>query len=549
MASKKSIFHTQFPIRVKGDTKCNNHKDNDVFFLCQNCQTLICPICSITEHKLHIDSFVELSKFKIENGNLIQNFVDETDNVSIPKLKQEIISSRTKQSSCKPLYDKLRTKITDNNNKCKIQLDEMTADYISICDRMEVADTELIQTHITDLERRLETFRELSSEYKQTLKTGTAVLMYDSVSEIREMDTDIPPTPDKQTYFTPGMDRQSHLKQALGNMNLPTDYLQAGSASGIHSDQRPVVRPKQSTEAGQASTGEVRYKLRDSPAVMSQFLYPDHIKSICPTSDGRAWLCDHNTDTVKLINKEGQVKQTITHNSNIQDISLDPTTGRLWFCCMDKRIIFEVSTSCTPVPRFTTEDFPYSLCVTREGRVAVGTVLSQGYTVVMYTVTGKVLHTQIVEESRKGYVLSISQCCVTGNIAMVSSKHISGVVSDTNNYRIHIIVYNPTLQPLFHYRGEGIPAQGEGIQSQEPVTLDKFDPITVVYDSKGNIVIADETRNTIELINGAGKYIKTLHTNKFHQGVVGIQKGDVLWSQLVLDTGQRGLKLLKYYSD
>ncbi|XP_033730563.1 uncharacterized protein LOC117319974 [Pecten maximus] len=524
MASKsgQSIIKAQYHFRPKGQLKCEVHKQNDIIFLCQDCKMLICSKCSITLHKHHIDSFLEISDIKTRHNQILQDFVNETENVNIPKLNQEIISSRTKLTSCKPMYDKLRKNIIDNTKKCKLELDKITEDYIALCDKMEVAAMDLIQTHITDLESRLETLRELSSEYKQTLQTGTAVLVYDSVTEIREMDPDIPPTPNiDMAEFTPGMDRLSHLKQALGNLKLPTDHLQVGSATSGHSDQRPVVRPKQSKEVDQASTGEVRYKLRDRPTVMSQFPYPDNIGSVCPTSDGRAWLCYYNT--VNLIDNQGQVIQTILHRGHISDISLDPTTGRLWFCCGVDKTIREVSTPYTTVTRFTTEDVPLSLCVTREGRVVVGTEGRQGK-VGVYTVDGQVLHTAI----EKGLVRPISQCGVTGNIAVVV------------NYK-RIIVYNSTLQPLVNYQGEGI--------KRGLFTPHRFGPLTVVYDSKGNIVIADQTRDTIELISGAGKYITTLHTNKRWQGPVGIQKGDVLWSHLVLDTGKWGLKLLKYYSD
>ncbi|XP_033726620.1 tripartite motif-containing protein 2-like [Pecten maximus] len=293
MASGNAVPRAQLHIRAKGNTKCKDHSENDVIFLCQNCKTLICPTCSISIHKSHIDSFVEISKIETENKNAIQFFLNETDNVNIPKLNQEIISSRTKMSSYKPLYNNLRKKIIYNNNQCKLELDKITDVYIKFCDKMEVAAMDLIQTHITNLEERLDTLKQLSSEYKQTLQTGNAVLVYDSVSEIREMDPDIPPTPNiDMAEFTPGMARLSHLKQAIGNLKSPTDHLQTELATGGHSDQCPVVRPKQSTETGQASTGEVQYKLRDRPTVMSQFSYPDNIRWICPTSDGRAWLCD-----------------------------------------------------------------------------------------------------------------------------------------------------------------------------------------------------------------------------------------------------------------
>ncbi|XP_033729381.1 uncharacterized protein LOC117318511 [Pecten maximus] len=436
MASRKSIARSQLPVRVKGDAKCKDHKNNDVVVLCQDCNALICVTCSITAHKSHIDSFIEMSKIKPRNQNIIRNFINETDNVKIPKLNQEIVSSRTKLSSCKPLYQTLRENIIDNNKECKLLSDKITKDYLSLCDEIEVTDTDLIQTHITNLEERLDTLRELSLEYKPTLQTGSAVLVYDSVSEIREMDSDIPPTPNIDiTAFAPGQERYSHLKQAMGNMNIPISHLQERSANIGHSDQSPaetdsdiaptsnidltaivpgkdrqsllrhavanmnippchpraesvtchsekspIIRPKQSKGNGQASTGADQYKFRDRPTVMSLFSYPDSITAMCPTYDGRAWLCDFNTNTVMLINNKGQVIQTIQHNSNIDNIGLDPTTGRLWFCCRDKRSICDVPTSSTPRHKVHYKGLPSQSVFDNGGSVYSGSGWYRGYT-------------------------------------------------------------------------------------------------------------------------------------------------------------------------
>ncbi|XP_021356995.1 uncharacterized protein LOC110452670 [Mizuhopecten yessoensis] len=552
MATKHSSPSPQIPVRIKGHTKCLYHKDNEVVLLCQDCGLLICTTCSITTHKTHIDSFQEILKNTNDKKITLLDFMNKTESIEIPKLKNEIKSARKEISTCESNYQKLSIDIKKQRDQCKLYLDKITEDYLAICNKMEKGTTDLLQIHITKLEDRLDTLVKLSSECKQTLQTGTAVHVYDSVSEIQDMDLNIPQTPNiDMAEITPCNDRQSHLERAMGKMQTATDHLQAGLARSGHSKQCPVVRPKQSksTETGQTSTGAVLYKLCDSPTVISQFQCKDEITSICPTSTGCAWLCHFKTNTVKLINNKGKffsnkpkVIQKIQHYSNIRHISLDPTTGRLWFCCRDERTICEVSTSSTPVTRFTTEGYPRSLCVTRDGLVVVGTAGTQGYKVVMYTADGQVLQTATVEGSGMGLVLSITQCGITSNIAVVSSKLISGDSSDLNNYRRHIIVYNPTLQPLVHYRGEGI-------QAREAITPEKFGPVSVVYDRKGNIVITDWTRNTIELISGAGKYIITLHTNKGTQGPVGIQKDDVLWSNLMLDTGEWELKLLKYYSD
>ncbi|XP_060074880.1 uncharacterized protein LOC132554573 [Ylistrum balloti] len=540
-ASELSSMKGQIVVRAKGHDKCPSHRDNQVVFLCQDCNILICPSCSITTHKAHFDSFIEISKTTQQNKNRIRDFINSTENLDIPKLKEEIKTAKEHHSTYKPKYKNIRDTIKEYRDIARKVIDEITENHLAFCDEMELVDTELLQTHITNLERRLDNLVTLSLECKETLQRGNGVLVYDSATEIQNTDLEIPQRPNIRTEFTPCKDRRNHLKEAMGVIQARTDH-QAASAAGGPSNQGPLVRNKQSSEMDQLSTGTVQYKLCDRPTVVSVFSYRAGNPLICPTPVGRAWLCDYNTSTLNLINNKGEVLQEIQHNNNITDISLDPITGCLWFCCFEERTVNEVSTSSTPVRRFTTQYYPHKLSVTSEGRVVVGTGGRQGYKVVIYTTGGQVLHTVIVERSELGGVLSITQCPVTGNIAIVSKKLIDGEYSDPNNFRRHVIVYNPTLQPLIHYRGEGI-------QAREAVTPDKFGPIRVVYDSKGNIVISDWKRKTIELITGDGKYIKTLHTNKGQQGEVGIQSDDVLWSHLELDTGKWGLKLLEYYSD
>ncbi|XP_060066911.1 tripartite motif-containing protein 2-like [Ylistrum balloti] len=522
----------QLHVRAKGHDKCPSHRKNQVVFLCQDCDTLICATCSITTHRNHFSSFAEISETTQQYKNRLQEFVNENEDKRIPKLNVETKSTKERLSTLKSKYKNIRDKMKLERDQCKDILDRITEDYLTLCDKMEDAETELLTSHITYLDERIDTLVKLSSECKQTLQTGTDVLVYDSATEVRDMDINIPRIPDTgMIEFTSSKDKLSHLKQAMGVMRTPTDHHRVVSATGGHYNHGTIVNQNQSTEMGQGSTAAVQcFKLCESPTTKYKFSYKDSISSICPTSDGRAWLCDWNTNTINLINNKGKVLQKIQHNSNITDISLDPNTGHMWFCCREESTIYELSTSSTPVRRFTTECDPHSLCVTMEGRVVVGTWGRQGYKVVTYETDGQVVHTVTVERSGAGVVQSITQCLVSGNIAVV------------NNYRRHVIVYNPKLQPLVHYRREGI-------QAREAVTPDKFCPITAIYDSKGNIVIPDWKRKTIDLITGEGKYIKTLHTNKGPQGVVGIQRDDVLWSHLVLDTGELGFKLLKYYSD
>lgn len=496
---------------------------------------LICTTCSITIHKSHIDTFVELSRIKVQHTAFLQDFVNETDNVNIPKLNQLIISEQNELSQCKPKYGKLREKIKEENEECKLQLDRIAEEHLALCDRMEIASTQLIQTRITDMEERMETLKKLSSESKQTLQAGSAVLVYDSVSEIQEMELDIPQARDKGiAEFTPGNDRRSLLKQATGSMTVPDELFLITTATHSISNKGFVVKTKRPTYTDQISTETVGYRLHDKPEVISKFVYPDTMTTICPTTDGCAWLCDRFNGNVVLVNNKGKVMQKIERtDKRIDDISLHPTTGRLWSCGVGSETIYEISASNNLVPMFNTSGgLPTSICLTKEGRVVVGVGCEKGYKIEMYTVDGRVLHTVLDGVSGPGLVVSIAHCPVTGNVAIVGNN-------DYKDNKLYITVHDPTLQQLFTYHGERM-------QSPDESTV-AFDPVTVVYDSKGNIVVNDRSRKTIELVSGEGKHIKTLVTNKGAVGEIGIQKDDVLWSHLKI--GKWGVKLFKYYCD
>ncbi|OWF51782.1 uncharacterized protein LOC110448629 [Mizuhopecten yessoensis] len=539
MATKdgQSILRAQYHIRNKGSSRCPDHRDNDVVLLCQTCNVLICTSCSITSHKSHIDSFLEISKIRNQHQNSLQDFVNEAEKIKIPKLNDQIISAREELSACQPKYKNISDNIKKQRDECRLELDKIMEDNLAICDKMERAETHLLHGHIVNLEVRLDTLVKLSSDCKQTLQTGNAVLVYDTVVDIKDRDFDIPQTTNTDmTEFTPGKDRQSHLEQAMGKWKTP-EHLKTELATSGCSNQGPVVIPKLFESKGMQR--EILFKLCDSLTVISKFLYPFSITSICPTNEGRAWLSDWATNTVKLINNKGQLVQKIQHNSDIQQISLDPATGRMWFCCTEEKTIHELSTSSTPVTRFTTKGLPFSLCVINDGQIVVGESGVKVCKLVMYTADGRVLHTATVEASGFGPVWSITQCAVTGNIAVASTTQISG--DSSNPERSQLVVYNPTLQHLFQYRGEGIKEQ------EEAISPERFDPGIVVYDSKGNIVVTDRTRHTIELISGTGTYIKTLHVNKEQLGVIGIQRGNVLWTNLKIR--KRGVKLFKYYCD
>ncbi|XP_069112243.1 uncharacterized protein [Argopecten irradians] len=280
------------------------------------------------------------------------------------------------------------------------------------------------------------------------------------------------------------------------------------------------------------------FEFLDEPAVISQFNYPNNITSIHPTGDGHAWISDSQSKTIVLVDDKGTVERKVTHHDgSIADISIASNTKHIWFCCLNEKTIYEVpTTSDQPTKRFKTADEPFYLCVTKDGNVVVGSECK----VTVYDGNGTVLHQTTRDVSGVVSPASIAQCPVTGNVAIVNGEPTGSDTDNIKSWRSHVIVFDKTLDVKFRYKGEGI-------QNHEAAPTHLFGPNSISYDSFGNLAIADYKTYTVELINGSGQFIKTLHRNSREQGAIGIDTGNVLWTELELDSGEWIIQLMKYY--
>ncbi|XP_033755046.1 uncharacterized protein LOC117337994 [Pecten maximus] len=205
---------------------------------------------------------------------------------------------------------------------------------------------------------------------------------------------------------------------------------------------------------------------------------------------------------------------------------------------MRKRCTKCLQLQISPYKRFKTDDEPFYLCVSKEGNVVVGSECK----VTVYDGEGLVLHQTTRDVSGVVSPASIAQCPVTGNIAIVNGEPTGSDTENISSWRSHVVVFDKTLGVKFQYRGEGI-------QNQEAAPTDSFGPNSISYDSFGNLVIADYKTYTVELINGSGQFLKTLHRNSLEQGSIGIGIGNVLWTELELDSGNWMIQLMKYYKE
>ncbi|XP_033754069.1 uncharacterized protein LOC117337280 [Pecten maximus] len=508
MATGRPSAHKgeQLPIRVKGSSNCPNHRQKEIIFICIDCdEELICATCSVTTHKSH--ELVELSSVKTQQNSKLEVFINNTEKHALPQLKMEIQLTHKELTKNSLYFSGIREKVTDQGLKCKKEIDNLISENKKICDKMEVLNQNLLKTHITELQRRITSLESLLNECKQTIQTGSTILTHDVVSDIQKFDSKIPNLPKQQwPQFHPCQDMLDQLKKAVGTVS--TDQAQKEKV--------------------------VKIKLLREPVVQSKFKFRHHITTIYPTQDSLAWVCDFESNILELIDFKGQTRKEIKYQDKIRDISRSAKTGNLWFCCREAKCVCEVSSSKMPVIKFRTDDPLYSICVTKDEFIVLGSEKK----VSIYTDKGVMLHSSSRHISGITSAGEITQCPLTGNIAVLSAEILQNDDSSEDNWIGQIIIYDRKLQVKSHYKGEGIKSAGE-----------RFGPGSIAYDRNGNLVVADMKRHTVELVSGLGQHIKTLCSGSQGQGVIGLEDGQVLWTASEPSPGKWEVKLLKYFSE
>lgn len=266
------------------------------------------------------------------------------------------------------------------------------------------------------------------------------------------------------------------------------------------------------------------------PLIVSQFPSLCAITSICLTHEGQAWTCDEESRTLTLLSNAGDVIKTMTCKSNVNDISISPTTRRLWYCTWKCRVVEIDPTTETRMRRFTTDTWPRCVCVTHEEEVLVGTENK----ITLYSPDGHVIRTTDTEGSGVIRPTRITQCPLTGNIAFLEKTSCKSHEQDNG----HVAVLDKTFAVKFRYIGVG----------EHPNTVGSvyFDPFDVKYDDKGFLLIGDFTSHSLDLITGTGNHIKTLLTGTGSTQAIGIHAGDIMWAAFRNGDDTSHVKILQY---
>ncbi|XP_021355882.1 uncharacterized protein LOC110451969 [Mizuhopecten yessoensis] len=519
----------QIPLRT-----CTEHKGRPLELYCEKCDTLVCYKCLLSTHKGH--DVCELSDITPTKKQDIQNFIDRTEQNDLVQLREYITSAETLLKENTSNFQNLSHKLKMQTEKLKKDLDLFTAQTLSVYHKMEEDNTKLIQKYKQDLEMYDKQLGQQIQKCKAALQQGSHIEIYDTGCEIHSQ-ISLPVKPVLGTAsFTPNKTPQHHLELALGKI----DTLDQGQAS---TDQDGSVR----TSGGQkpSSTSQLSepkgkkavtmYKLLPQTKVLEKWKARVDIFSICPTTDGQVWTSVSHSKTLTLLDRKGKIIQQVKHKTDINNISLSPTTHTLWVCDTQNNIMELVSGRLKH--RFSNKETPKCICVTASNHVIVGMTNN----ISKFTTQGQMVLTTSVTGTGKPLVCSpcrISECPVTHNVAVVDWNN-----QDDGGVEIeHVIVMDSDFKELFVYRGD-IPSTYKQLP-HKGADHEPFNPYGVVYDSVGNIIIGDYNNNRVLLISGRGEFLRIIHTDTYSTWVVGVDREDVLWAVF----GRGIVKLLQYSS-
>ncbi|XP_033725186.1 uncharacterized protein LOC117315151 [Pecten maximus] len=518
--------------RMKGQTNCIYHKERLLQLYCEKCQELVCLKCLSSIHKIH--PVCELSEITSQKKQDIKNFIDRTEKNDLVRIGKCIASTDTLVKDNDSRFEKLSRQLKIQTDKLKQDLDKLTAESLSVYQKMKEDNTKLIQKYKHDLEMYDKQLKQQIQECKTALQRGSHIEIFDTGCEI-DSQIHFPVKPVLGTAsFTPNKNPRGLLEQAIGKVTTSgqgktlTRSVPAFDVRRQSSQQQKCPEDK----GNKGKQAVIRKTLKQSAIKVDEWESPCRISSICPITDDQAWTSYYFNSTLTLLDRKGTVIQKVIHRAVIRDISLSPKTLRLWVCDAQNNIMELISGQLKI--RFRTKEEPRCITVTARNHVIVGMTKH----ISKFTTQGQMVLTTSATGSGKPLVCTpswITECPVTHNVAVIDFSK----TSDGGDGNRHVVVGDTDFKKLFVYGGD-IPSTYKQTQHTggEP-----FNPRSLVYDSVGNLIVGDKDNYRILLLSGGGEFLRIIHTDTCCMWVVDVDRNDVLWTVF-----GRNVQLLQYSS-
>ncbi|XP_021374698.1 uncharacterized protein LOC110464015 [Mizuhopecten yessoensis] len=536
MATKTTFFFKgQMPVRTKGQIHCTFHSEKIFQLYCITCQELACIKCVSTIHRGHnLDDLQDLTPQK---KGKIRNFIDTSESTKSNEFQQNLASVDQKLSENADNFEKLCIAAKAHAEKLKKEINDYTLTKISIFREIKEENEKLLSQYKEDIYRRKERFCNFLKECKESVQTGSDIQIHDTEKEVDTHMYNTPPSVPavQHVSFRPNLYPLQSIEHAFGLVT--TERKASENMLKDSSGSQPCkICPANTKFDKAAATNPHITKHKRAPRMLAtrkkendlgKPLLPQdqHRKTRCQTTKiladfqspfavldmsvigEEAWTCCACYDNITLISNKGEKKRnvTLTLTSYVMGISVSPTTHHCWAHSYDGKIVEVTPTKV--IHRFnTTINKLHSICVTLDEHILIG---GPG-ALTKLTTNGKTVFKTTTSSSGQPLCVSpcrMSECRITGNIAMVDGDH--------------VLVIDKHFQQLFMYKG----AMSTVDQSK---VSKAWSPEDVAYDNTGNLVVCD--RNTIFLISNEGMFLRQLFSDtSAYIHCVCIEETGTLW--------------------
>ncbi|XP_069135394.1 uncharacterized protein [Argopecten irradians] len=521
-------------VKVNKDSlPCKYHEEYPLDLYCDQCNLSICIKCLPVEHQNHL-------VFVPDDINLkkkVVNFIEKSEKIDIVSNRHDINATDTPLIENTKYFQEISQQIQTETNRLKEELDIQSAQALSHFKMTEEINAQSLQKYQMDMELFNAQLSQNVQQCRTAIQTGSSLDIYRANFGILSSVTHpVKPILINAT-FSPEEFRRSLVEKSFGVSIAGQDQQPPDQDSTyIRSPEQPSTsnlpqyysvqaEERQQTEKADDKVLSSVYTLLSETRVLNTWESPCFSASLCPTNDGKAWTSHHYLKVLTLLDRSGNLVQTMEHRVNIEDIYLSPEDKTLWACDIEHNVLKSVSGQL--VNQFSTNEKPLCICITYCNNVLIGETGG----ISKYSSGGMLVR----REPLVGLPNRMSECPVTRNIAVTDWSHDDGEKKTGS-----VVVMNSDMQQLFAYDGT-IPESF--LQTPKTENL-QFNPSAVVYDSAGNLAIGDHLNKQVLLISGLGNFLRIVHTDNNWVRAIGIDKEDTLWVVVL----KREVRLLQYSS-
>ena len=439
---------------------CLEHNRKECVCWCQTCGKAACMDCVTKSHRGH--EFTELETILQDKRATLQQELKNLESNKLKEWQDLMMKAKKMTSDFSGQVDEIEKRIEERAKEFHTRVEEIKETYKKQLNELKISNLDILQKQEKMVSDGLEKVKQEIKECEDRLRSSDM----ESLLEHEGAKSDKKDTLPKLSCVTP-----------------------------------PVLTPSQiNTKALTEMFGQLTVpptQLIPKPSTQSEFDTKTINTSVICVGSGEAWV---RTDdrTIQLVDKHGEVKDTIHTDFDFGDMVLSPQ-GDILLTDYDNNCIKAISGDKTIKTLFKAQWTPYGLCYLHSGDIAV-TFHDEGR-VVIYSASGKIIKELDKELFRDPWW--VAQSKVNSDL-YISDDGAGTVVALDKDYRV-----------WYEYTG-----QGDG---------GDFHPRGLCTDSVGHVLITDQRNNRVHILDRDGRFRQFLLTKE--QG---------LWRPVRIDVDNEG---------